>query len=192
MTVWTGKMRFQDWCFEICWISMVLKQLSKSMSQIHHFFSTNPFDHEDLRSSHMGGSINGGTTQSSGLMGFSIIYKPSIWGYPQWWKPPYVSRSFNPSDAPKPWVFQSPRVPVPPLFHRQKGPRTGRGSPFVLGKHWKLKWKKVMVDMNGYDKTGKNGMTIWLKFARFWQFLVLRLHSANLLACFSVIARNET
>ena len=38
MAVWKGKMRFQNWCFKVYWISMVLKQLSTSVSQIHHFF----------------------------------------------------------------------------------------------------------------------------------------------------------
>lgn len=62
-----------------------------------------------------------------------------------------VSICFNPSDAPKPWVFQSPRVPVPPLFHQQKGPRTGRGSRFLLGKQWKLRWKNQMDSNGGYE-----------------------------------------
>ena len=54
----------------------------------------------------MEGSINGGTPKSSILKGFSMIfpYKPSIWGYPHFRKPPFIHGGFD-GNATFKWSF---------------------------------------------------------------------------------------
>ena len=58
-----------------------------SRDLLFHLFGDNYGYHHH----YMGISINGGTPESSILVGFSLInhHKPSIWGYPHLWKPPY-------------------------------------------------------------------------------------------------------
>ena len=59
-----------------------------------------PFNTVQYLHFHMEVSWNGGTPKSSILIGCSIInYKPSILGYPHWWKPLYLQLPLFRQDA---------------------------------------------------------------------------------------------